>query len=100
MHAGSGGGHIQTDRQTKGEGKLISVIKYVRAFLISSLGAQFVDDFAGPLVQLVEMLALGNAHAASGVAPDTVQARVQVPGTCENGKASRQEGSDLSSSVI
>lgn len=73
-----GGGHIQTDRQRgmRMGLKLISVIKYVRAFLISSLGAQFVDDFTGPLVQLVEMLALGYAHAASRVTPDTVQARV------------------------
>lgn len=69
---------------------MISVIKYVRAFLISSLCAQFVDDFTGPLVQLVEMLALGDAHTSSRIAPDTVQARVQISGTVRRRRGRRR----------
>lgn len=72
---------VERGREWKGktwEREAGSVIKYVRAFLIRSLRAQFVDDFAGPLVQLVEMLSLGDAHAASRVTPDTVEAGVQI----------------------
>lgn len=60
-------------------GSQIPVIKYVRAFLISSpFSAQLVNDFTGPLVQLVEMLSLDDAHAAPRVTPYTMQARVQI----------------------
>lgn len=54
----------------------VSVIKYVRAFLISSLRAQLVNHFTGPLVQLVEVLSLVDAHASSRITSDTVKAGV------------------------
>ena len=73
-------GQVTGSEGTSVAGEGAGAMKYVRAFLIGgSLGAQFVDDLAGALVELQEVLPLRDAHAATRVAPDAVQAVVQVP---------------------
>lgn len=56
-----------------GDWAIVPEIKYVRAFLIRwSLAAQFVNDFAGAVIQFIEVLSLGYAHATARVASDAV----------------------------